>query len=162
MARAGAASVGNGIAGVAPHRAHFVSCGRPPVLVASDSTVAERAAMAPLVDASIPVSGYLALRRPGRIARLLGPAGISGLPLHSAPSRILRARRSAVRGRVDVDLCHGGLPRRGDNPGYTVTLAAHRTGGGSSMKLLPILLLGLPLGAFAGGSVVKWRNDAGD
>jgi hypothetical protein len=30
------------------------------------------------------------------------------------------------------------------------------------MKLLPILLLGLPLGAFAGGSVVKWRNDAGD
>src|ERR1700735_3968870 len=78
-----------------------------------------------MADPFISLLGYTAVRHPFRIPGLLRPRGLPRLFLVSAWDRFFRSRGSAVRRRVDVDLCHRGLFDRGNGFRCAVTVASN-------------------------------------
>src|SRR5262249_45211952 len=82
-----------------------------------------------MVDRPLPLPRHAAMRHPLGLPGVLGPRRLQRVPLH-AP-RPGRARRSAVRGRPDVDVRHDGLSRGGNDHQH----AAPRADGSSGPAL---------------------------
>ena len=73
--------------------------------------------------ACVSFPGYIAMRYPFRISRLLRPRGVPRLLILFTSIRPVRPRGPTMRRRVDVDLRHRGLPDRRDDRHGAVTLA---------------------------------------
>ena len=110
------------VADVARDRARHVSRRIHTLLVARGPSLAEPAALARVVGASVPARGRPAEHDPGRDSRVLGEGDLSDLRLGAAPLRPDRTRRSGARRRPHVG---AGLPR----------VSAARGGGGVATPL---------------------------
>src|SRR5262249_13697912 len=109
MACSGAVPAGDAIASLASDRTRFVLCGRPSILVALCPAVAGCAAVAGVVDASVPLPRDLAVRRSFWLTCILRPCRIPDVSLHASAVRAFGSRRSAVRRSAHVDRRYGCL-----------------------------------------------------
>jgi hypothetical protein len=80
------------------------------VLVAGDSTLAQRFEAATLVDPPVPFSGNSAVRHALWVSGVLWPGAVPHLSFRATFHRFLRNGRSASCGCFDVDLHHLCLP----------------------------------------------------
>ena len=103
---------GSSIGTMARRRTLLFPCHRPSFLVARCATLAQRRTRATMVHPSLSFPRHAAVRHPLRIFGFLRPRCLPDLSFGAKTLRNFRARRSAMRSRPHVDLCHDHLPER--------------------------------------------------